>query len=132
MVLSSSPNQPLVGSSFAVIDVRGVLLVSIPASLSDGEVRRMRSVLGDRLQRAAWRGLVLDASAVDTLDSFMSRSLRDLAVGARLMGVATVVCGLRPDVVDALVEMGLDLPGVTTRTNLDQALQMFDGRRSRR
>ncbi len=109
-----------------------MLLVSIPAELSDSQVRQMRSELGHRLTRGNWRGLVLDASGVETLDSFMTRSLRDLAVGARLMGIQTVVCGLRPEVVDTLVEMGLDLQGVPTRTDLDQALAVFTSGRRRR
>lgn len=116
----------------AVLAVGGVLLVSIPAELSDSQVRQMRSELGHKLTRGNWRGLVLDASGVETLDSFMTRSLRDLAVGARLMGIQTVVCGLRPEVVDTLVEMGLDLQGVPTRTDLDQALAVFTSGRRRR
>jgi len=96
--------------------------VSIQASLTDAEVRRLRSDVGDRLARGSWRGLVVDASGVDAMDSFITRSLRDLAVGARLMGVKTIVCGLRPEVVDTLIEMGLDLVGVETTTDLDRAL----------
>jgi rsbT antagonist protein RsbS len=112
-----------------IIAIDSVLLVSIQASLTDGEVRRLRADVGERLSQRGWRGLVIDANGVDTMDSFITRSLRDLAVGARLMGVETVVCGLRPDVVDALVEMGLDLVGVQTTTSLDRALARLQGSR---
>lgn len=98
------------------------MLVSIQSSLTDGEVRRLRADVGGRLSRGSWRGLVIDTNGVDAMDSFITRSLRDLAVGARLMGVEMVVCGLRPEVVDTLVEMGLDLVGVRTATSLDRAL----------
>lgn len=111
--------------SVPLVVIKGVLLVAIQASLSDAEVRQLRHDVGKRLSRNTWRGLIVDASGVDTMDSFITRSLRDLAVGAKLMGVKTIVCGLRPDVVDALIEMGLDLIGVETVTNLDRAMARF-------
>ncbi len=113
------------GQASPLVTIDGVLLATIQESLSDAGVRRLRTDVGARLAVGAHRGLVVDASGVDTMDSFITRSLRDLAVGAKLMGVRTIVCGLRPDVVDALVEMGLDLVGVETVTTLDRALAAF-------
>jgi rsbT antagonist protein RsbS len=71
-------------------------------------------------------GLAIDLSAVRELDSYLTRAIRDVAMLARLMGVATVVCGIRPAVAITLVDMGLELPGVQTAMNLERAVELLD------
>jgi rsbT antagonist protein RsbS len=88
--------------------------------------------VGATLVQRSPRGLVLDLAAVDLMDSYITRCVRDLAVSARLMGVPTVVCGVRPVVADTLVEMGLELGDVLTALNLDSALRILKGRRRAR
>ena len=109
-----------------IVRLSGKLIVSIQTALSDTVVDRLQQDVAAACERGDARGLVVDVSGVDVLDSYITRSLRDLAVMARLMGVETVVCGLRPAVAMTLVEMGMELPGVRTALNLDRALSLLD------
>lgn len=109
-----------------IVRLQGKLIVSIQTALSDTVVDRLQQDVATACERGDARGLVVDVSGVDILDSYITRSLRDLAVMARLMGVETVVCGLRPAVAMTLVEMGMELPGVRTALNLDRALALLD------
>ncbi len=109
-----------------IVRLQGKLIVSIQTALSDTVVDRLQQDVAAACERGDARGLVVDVSGVDILDSYITRSLRDLAVMARLMGVETVVCGLRPAVAMTLVEMGMELPGVRTALNLDRALSLLD------
>lgn len=117
------------GSSMTV---EGVLLVQLSPTLTDGAVRLLRASVGATLEARSHRGLVLDLASVDVMDSYITRCIRDLAISARLMGVATVICGVQPAVADTLVEMGLDLGGVPTTRNLDGALRHLRALRRRR
>jgi rsbT antagonist protein RsbS len=114
------------GQRIPIVRLQGKLIVSIQTALSDTVVDRLQQDVATACERGDARGLVVDVSGVDILDSYITRSLRDLAVMARLMGVETVVCGLRPAVAMTLVEMGMELPGVRTALNLDRALSLLD------
>ena len=81
-----------------IVRLSGKLIVSIQTALSDTVVDRLQQDVAAACERGDARGLVVDLSGVDILDSYITRSIRDLAVMARLMGVETVVCGLRPAV----------------------------------
>jgi rsbT antagonist protein RsbS len=106
-----------------LISLYGNLIVSIQISLTDGIVEALQNDVTRAIERSDVSGLIIDLSGVDLMDSFITRCIRDLALTARLMGVRTVVCGLRPAVVMTLVEMGLDVPGVTSALNLEHALE---------
>jgi rsbT antagonist protein RsbS len=112
-----------------IVRLAGKLIVSIQVSLTDTLVDRLQQDVAAACERGDSHGLVVDVSGVDVLDSYITRSLRDLAMMARLMGIETVVCGLRPAVAVTLVEMGMALPGVHTALNLDRALELLDARR---
>ncbi len=105
--------------------IRGTLLVQLSATPTDPAVRQLRQEVGDALESKALNGVVVDLRSVDAMDSYVTRCIRDLAVGARLMGVPTVVCGVQPAVADTLVEMGLDLGDVPTVLNVDVALRVL-------
>lgn len=114
------------GSAGALMTVNRTLLVQLNPHLTDRSVRELRDVVGRALSAASLRGVVVDLASVDAMDSYLTRCIRDLAIGARLMGVPTVVCGVQPDVADTLVEMGLDLGSVPTVLNLDVAIRVLD------
>jgi rsbT antagonist protein RsbS len=119
-------------SAGALMTVDRTLLVQLNPSPSDRAVRELRDIVGSTLESQPLRGLVVDLTSVDALDSYITRCIRDLAVCARLMGLPTVVCGVQPTVADTLVEMGLDLGDVRTALNLDRALSaLSDPRRAR-
>lgn len=121
-----------VGSAGAIMTVDRTLLVQLNPTLTDGAVRQLRAVVGVTLEAEAPRGLVLDLTSVDAMDSYITRCIRDLAISAKLMGVPTIVCGVQPAVADTLVEMGLSLGAVRTAINLDSALRLLKAPRAKR
>jgi len=106
-----------------VIGLYGNLIVPIQGAISDHVMSALQEDVTSRIEQGGVRGLIVDVSGVDVLDSYLTRNLRDLAVTARLMGVIAVVSGLRPAVAITLVEMGLEIPGVLTALNLERALE---------
>ncbi|MFT3774389.1 MAG: STAS domain-containing protein [Minicystis sp.] len=106
-----------------MMTVERTLIVQLNPTLTDGAVRQLRAVVGATLEAQSPRGLVIDLTSVDAMDSYITRCIRDLAISARLMGVPTLVCGVQPAVADTLVEMGLSLGDVRTTINLDAALR---------
>jgi rsbT antagonist protein RsbS len=69
---------------------------------------------------------VIDVSGIDVMDSYISRTIRDISIIARLMGVRTVISGMDAMIAMTLVEMGMDLSGVNTELNLESALDLLD------
>ena len=106
-----------------IIDLYSNLVVPIVGAIDDDAMARLQEDVTQRIQADGARGLVIDVSGVEFLDSFMTKNLRDLALTARLMGVSAVVSGLRPAVAITLIEMGLEIPGVKTTLNLERALE---------
>ncbi len=106
-----------------IIGLYGNLVVPIQGAISDDVMSALQQDVTKRIADGDVRGLVVDVSGVEVLDSYLTRNLRDLALTARLMGVVAVVSGLRPAVAITLVEMGLEIPGVLTALNLERALE---------
>jgi rsbT antagonist protein RsbS len=102
-----------------------VLIASIQAALSDDDLVQLRDGLAQRIGRLRTRGVVLDVTALDVLDSFATRTLRAIAYTARLRGARTVVVGIQPDVALAMVQLGLDLDGITTALDLEEGLALL-------
>src|SRR5687768_13204814 len=109
--------------SIPLIRIFGNLIVSVQVSLSDRIVEQLRSDVTRAVEEGGVSGIIVDLSGVDMMDSYITCSVRDLAVTARMMGVDTVVCGLRGAVVITLVEMGLGIPGIAFALNLERALE---------
>jgi rsbT antagonist protein RsbS len=114
-----------IGNAGAMMTVERTLIVQLNPTLTDGAVRQLRAVVGSTLEAESPRGLVVDLTSVDAMDSYITKCIRDLAISARLMGVPTLVCGVQPAVADTLVEMGLHLGDVPTALNLDAALRLL-------
>jgi rsbT antagonist protein RsbS len=106
-----------------IIGLYGNLIVPIQGAISDDVMGALQQDVTQRIEDGGVRGLVVDVSGVEVLDSYLTRNLRDLALTARLMGVVAVVSGLRPALAITLVEMGLEIPGVPTALNLERALE---------
>jgi rsbT antagonist protein RsbS len=100
------------------------LVVQLNPVLTDGGVRELRDTVSQTISEQALRGVVVNLSRVDVMDSYITRCIRDLAVSARLMGVPTVICGVQPAVADTLIEMDLGFGDVRTTLNLDRALRL--------
>lgn len=118
----------MIVTSIPLIRLFGNLIVSIQVSLTDSLIERLIGDITQAIEGSQVSGLILDLSGVDMLDSHLTYRIRTLAVAARLMGVDTVVCGMRPAVVMTIVEMGLDLVGVSVALNLERALELLVNR----
>jgi rsbT antagonist protein RsbS len=99
-----------------------VLIVALGADLGDDGVMAFQNDLSERTAASTTRGVVIDVSALDIIDSFMARVLKDCAGMLRLLGAEVVVCGIQPAVAMTLVEMGRNLVGVPTAFTLERGL----------
>lgn len=109
------------------------VIASLRASLSDPDWELFREKLVR--QSGAWRcnGAVIDLTAMDVIDSFAARSVRDLVAMLRLRGVEAVVVGIQPEVAFAMVQLGLRLDGVPVAMDLEEGLEALAARlRARR
>ncbi|MBA2530671.1 MAG: STAS domain-containing protein [Nocardioidaceae bacterium] len=87
---------------------------------------RFQRDLIEQIGRHRSRGVVIDVAALDVLDSFGSRTLRDIAEMARLRGSLTVIVGIQPDVAFAMVELGMGTGSVYTALDLEEGLEYLD------
>ncbi|HEY3450585.1 MAG TPA: STAS domain-containing protein [Myxococcales bacterium] len=114
-----------------LIRIRSYLLASIQVALSDQMVVRLREDVAQALSRSDARALIVDVSGIDVMDSFIARAIRDIGLLSQVMGVETAVCGIDPMIAMTLVEMGMELKGVSTTRDLDSALAQLDARLER-
>lgn len=103
-----------------------VLIVALGADITDDGVIDFQSDLAERATAMQARGVVIDVSALDLVDSFMARVLNDSARMLRLLGAEVVVCGVQPAVAMTLVEMGSRLVDVATTFTLERGLARLD------
>src|SRR5438477_631193 len=108
--------------SVPILKQGDVLIVSMQAALSDKDLLQLRDELAQRVGRQRARGVIIDVTALDVLDSFATRTLRSIAYTAKLRGANAVVVGIQPDVAFAMVQLGLSLEGVATALDLEEGL----------
>ena len=111
--------------SFSIIKIRAILLVTMPADPDDVMVMAIQEQVLRDMQRYQARGVILDISAVDTLDSFFARTLAETAQMVALLGGHTVMAGMRPSVAITVTQLGLRLGSTLTALNADRALDML-------
>ena len=104
----------------------GYLIASFQAALSDEDLLKLRDALVERVGKARSRGVIIDVTALDVMDSFATRTLRAIAHMVRLRGAETVIVGIQPDVAFAMVQLGLTLEGVSTALDLEEGLAQMD------
>lgn len=109
----------------AVLEMGDLLLVSVQIDLDDRAALQLQEDLAERIVQTNPRGVVIDISALDVLDSFLGRTFAALASVARVLDAETVVVGMRPAIAITLVELGLSLPGVRTALNLERGSAML-------
>jgi rsbT antagonist protein RsbS len=102
-----------------------VLIASVQAALTDHDLIQLKDELADKVGRFRSRGVIIDVTALDVLDSFATRTLRGIATTAQLRGAQTVVVGIQPDVAIAIVQLGLTLQGVATALDLEEGLELL-------
>ena len=101
------------------------LLVTIQVDMHDRLALSLQEDLTDRVARTQARGVLIDISALEVVDSFIGRMLANIAAMARVLDARTVVVGMRPAVAITLVELGLELPGVRTALDVDRGMTML-------
>jgi rsbT antagonist protein RsbS len=112
------PAEPL---RVSILTQGSCLIASIHTALDDGQLLRFQRDLIDRIGTQRARGVIIDVAALDVLDSFGSRTLRDIARMSRLRGAETVIVGIAPDLAMSMVRLGLDLD-LPTALDLEEGL----------
>jgi rsbT antagonist protein RsbS len=98
------------------------LIASIQSALTDQDLMQLRDDLADQAGRFRSRGIIVDVTALDVMDSFACRTLRSLAYVLRLRGAQTAIVGIQPEVAFAMVQLGLALGEVQTALDLEEGL----------
>lgn len=114
-----------------ILKQRDYLIASIQAALTDEDLKLLRDALVAQVGEYRSRGVIVDVTALDVMDSFAVRTLRDLAHMTRLRGAETVIVGIQPEVAFAMTQLGVRLEGVAAALDLEEGLVYLD-RRARR
>jgi rsbT antagonist protein RsbS len=108
-----------------ILKVGPFLLVTIQVDMHDRLAMTLQDDLTSRIVSDRARGVLIDISSLDIVDSFMGRMLGNIAGMARILDAETVVVGMQPSVAITLVEMGLSLPGIRTALNVDRGMELL-------
>ena len=110
--------------NISVIRVRDLLLVTMPADPDDGTVTALQERVLKAMEQHEAKGVVLDISPVETLDSFFARTVAETAQMVSLMGGRTIIAGMRPAVAVTATQIGLTLGRIETALNVERALDL--------
>ena len=102
------------------------LIASIQSALSDQDLLQLRDDLAEQVGRFRSRGVIIDVTVLDVMDSFASRTLRAIAHMLRLRGSETVIVGIQPEVAFSMVQLGLALGEVQTALDLEEGLALLE------
>lgn len=102
------------------------LIASIQSALTDSDMVSLREDLMEQVGRYRSRGIIIDVTALDVMDSFASRSLRNIAHMTKLRGAETVLVGIQAEVAYAMVQLGTNLEEVNTALDLEEGLAFLN------
>jgi rsbT antagonist protein RsbS len=108
-----------------ILKIGDCLLVSIQVDMHDRLAMELQDQLTQRIVATRARGVMIDISALEIVDSFIGRMLNDIAAMSRVLDAVTVVVGMQPAVAITLVELGLKLEGVRTALDVDKGLALI-------
>jgi rsbT antagonist protein RsbS len=112
-----------------LLRLRDTLIVSIQEDLSDATLNQLRNDIAERIGKLRLKGLVIDVSALEVLDSFASRMLVSVVKVSALRGAHAVIVGIQPQVAFAMVQLGLTLEGIDTALDLDEGMTLLEEKR---
>lgn len=108
-----------------VLKMGPYLLVTVQVDMHDRLAMALQDDLMEQIRRTSARGVLLDISALDVVDSFIGRTIGNIAAMARVLGAATVVTGMRPAVAITLVELGLSWKAVRTALTVERGMELL-------
>jgi rsbT antagonist protein RsbS len=103
------------------------VIASLQSALTDDDLVQLRDDLAACLGKYRSKGVIVDVTALDVMDSFSTRTVRDLAQVVRLRGAQTVIVGIQPEAAFAMVQLGLGLGDVATALDLEEAMALLQG-----
>ena len=108
-----------------ILKMGSCLLVTIQVDMHDRLATTLQDDLTERIAATRAKGVVIDISALEIVDSFIGRMLANIAGMSRVLDARTVVVGMQPAVAITLVELGLSLPGVSTALNVEKGMALI-------
>ena len=108
-----------------ILRLRDLLLVTIQVDMHDRLAMTLQDDLSERIVKEHAKGVLIDISALDVVDSFIGRMINNTAAVARVLDAVTAVVGMQPAVAITLVELGLTLSGVKTALNVDKGIALL-------
>lgn len=108
-----------------ILRLGNCLLVTVQIDMHDQLAMTLQDDLTNRIVQTKARGVLIDISALEMVDSFIGRMLGNIAAMSRILDAQTVVVGMQPAVAITLVELGLSLPGIRTAMNVDAGLALL-------
>jgi rsbT antagonist protein RsbS len=109
-----------------ILRMGNFLLVTLQVDMHDQLALRLQDDLTNMIQVKSAKGVLIDISALEMVDSFMGRMIGDISGMARILDARTVLVGMQPAVAITLVELGLSLPGVDTALNVERGVQLLN------
>jgi len=109
-----------------MIKIGSALIVPIQEELHDRDAVQVQEDIVQNIEETGARGLLIDVSKLQIVDSFLGRLIGDTAAMAKVMGCQTIIVGLQPEVAITLMELGLHLEGVYTALNTETGLELLD------
>jgi|SRR5688572_15373331 len=101
------------------------LLVTIQVDMHDQLALKLQDELSNTIQKFASKGVLIDISTLEMVDSFIGRMVADISGLSRILGAQTILTGMQPAVAITLVELGLSLPGVATALNVERGMEIL-------
>ncbi|MNI25127.1 RsbT antagonist protein RsbS [compost metagenome] len=108
-----------------ILQMGDFLLVTIQVDMHDQLALTLQDDLSERISRTSARGVLIDISALDMVDSFIGRMIGTISGLSRIMDAQTVLVGMQPAVAITLVELGMTLPGVSTALNVERGMKLL-------
>jgi len=111
-----------------IIKLGNFLIVSIQVDMHDKLALQLQSQILEEIEKSGAKGVLIDISVLEMVDSFIGRMLSGMASMASIMDAAVVIVGMQPAVAITLVELGLEMPGVDTALNMEKGMEMLERR----
>jgi len=102
------------------------LIATVQSALSDEDLLQLRDAVVQKVGQLRSRGVIVDVTALDVMDSFATRTFRDIAQMIRLRGAETVIVGIQPEVAFTLVQLGMRLEGIATALDLEEGIAFLN------